>query len=157
MAATLLLWATIAVSVAAVALAIVATLRLRTLTHRVGWFECGLRRLPPADRPVPPEAAGPGATRPAPIRGIAHYAVGRIDWWPRWSVSMRPAISWSRADLTVLVRLPAAPGDAARAGLAVVRLSRQGEDFELTMSDAAYAGLASWLEAAPPGPLGVTA
>jgi hypothetical protein len=167
--ATLLISAIVAVCVFSVTLVAVGVVRLRTLTHRVGWFECGMRRLthieaaelaaavlaPPHPGAAALSAAVPGASHPVPTRGIAHYAVGRIDWWPRWSVSMRPAVSWSRADFTVLVRIPADDG-SGRIGLAVVHSAARGVDCELTMSDAAYAGLASWLEAAPPGPLTVT-
>ena len=108
--------------------------RLRALSHRVGSFECGARR-----------AGAPGAPW---VAGIAHYGVGRIDWWRLWSVSLRPARTWSRYDLVITGREPFS-GDGPDAYL--VRCRYRGQDFELTMSRAAYEGLASWLEAAPPG------
>ncbi|KAJ8144919.1 hypothetical protein OY671_001980 [Metschnikowia pulcherrima] len=108
--------------------------RSRASSHRVGSFECGARR-----------AGAPGAPW---VAGIAHYGVGRIDWWRSWSVSSRPARTWSRYDLVIAGREPLA-GEASDTYL--VRCRYRGQDFELTMSRAAYEGLASWSEAAPPG------
>ena len=52
----------------AVALVIgLGALRLRAIAHRVGSFECSAR---PA-----------GAEQASWSLGIAHYGVGRIDWW----------------------------------------------------------------------------
>jgi len=109
-------------------------LRLRALSRRVGSFECGVRR-----------AGAPGSPW---VAGIAHYGVGRIDWWRLWSVSLRPARTWSRYDLAIEGREPLA-GDGPETYL--VRCTYRGQDLELTMSKGAYEGLASWLEAAPPG------
>ncbi|GED09820.1 DUF2550 domain-containing protein [Cellulosimicrobium cellulans] len=108
--------------------------RLRALSHRVGSFECGARRAGAAGAPW--------------VAGIAHYGVGRIDWWRLWSVSIRPARTWSRYDLVIAGREPFV-GDGPDTYL--VRCRYHGQEFELTMSRAAYEGLASWLEAAPPG------
>lgn len=62
--------------------AIVFSWRIRALTRRVGSFDC---RLPIADAE---------ADRVTP--GIAHYGVGRIDWWRFWSLNLRPAKTWQR-------------------------------------------------------------
>nr|WP_194720231.1 DUF2550 domain-containing protein [Cellulosimicrobium arenosum] len=119
-----------------VAVAVLAGLavvvRLRALTRRVGSFDCGLR-------------TGAGVTQ-----GIAHYCVGRIDWWRCWSFSVRPARSWSRHHLTIVGREPFEPS-GSRPETYLVRCRYEGEELELTMPRAAYEGLASWLEAAPPG------
>lgn len=63
-------------------------------------------------------------------------------------MSLRPARTWSRYDLVIAGREPLA-GEESDTYL--VRCRYRGQDFELTMSRAAYEGLASWLEAAPPG------
>jgi hypothetical protein len=109
--------------------------RLRALAHRVGSFECGAR---PA-----------GGTNVPFVWGIAHYGVGRIDWWRSWSLSFRPARTWRRAELIITGRRPLVSSD--RADLFLVECTYEGLDLELTMSSGAYAGLASWLESSPPG------
>lgn len=111
--------------------------RLSTLSGRVGSFVCGAR-------PVSP----PGA---AVVAGIAQYGAGRLDWWRAWSLSPRPTRTWQRAELEVVTRsLLAVPG---RADLYLVQCRYRDTDFALTMSPGAFAGLTSWLEAAPPSTL----
>lgn len=112
--------------------------RLRTLSRRVGSFQCGAR---PA-RPQAPWSAG-----------IAQYGVGRIDWWRCWSLSPRPARTWHRDRLSVTGRTPL--DQAGQPDQYLVRCRYDDVDFELTMSAGAYAGLASWLESAPPGRRGL--
>ncbi|ANC32940.1 DUF2550 domain-containing protein [Isoptericola dokdonensis] len=109
--------------------------RLRTLSRRVGSFPCSARpgTLPHASWSV----------------GIAHYAVGRIEWWRCWSLSPRPTRTWYRDRLSITGRTPL--DQAGQTDQYLVRCRYDGVDFELTMSSGAYAGLASWLEAAPPG------
>ncbi|QDW64081.1 DUF2550 domain-containing protein [Oerskovia sp. KBS0722] len=122
----------------AVALVVgLGALRLRAISHRVGSFECSAR---PA-----------GDEQASWSLGIAHYGVGRIDWWRCWSLSLRPSRSWRRQDLVIVSRRPL-DGDR---DLFLVECSYEDVRFELTMSSGAYAGLASWLEAAPPGRRGV--
>ncbi len=129
------LWTVLAVALVLALVLVVGTSRLRTLSHRVGSFQCGAR---PGGSPQAPWSAG-----------IAHYGVGRIDWWRCWSLAPRPARSWRRDRLEVTGR---APLDlAGQADQYLVRCRYDGTDFELTMSADAYAGLASWLESAPPG------
>ena len=111
--------------------------RLSTLSGRVGSFVCGARPVAPAGAVV--------------VAGIAQYGAGRLDWWRAWSLSPRPARSWHRTELEVVGRSPlAVPG---RPGLYLVHCRYRGVDFALTMSPEAYAGLTSWLEAAPPSTL----
>lgn len=127
-------WVVIGLLVAVVVLLALGGIRLRALTHRVGSFECDVR---PANAPTA-----------AWTQGIAHYGVGRIDWWRLWSVSVRPACVWTRNDLAVTDRAPL--DGRGRPDLYLVRCSYRGTDVELSMSASAYAGLASWLESAPP-------
>lgn len=128
-------WVVIAVLVVLALIVAAGVSRLHTLSRRVGSFPC-------AARPY-------GNAQAAWSLGIAHYAVGRIEWWRCWSLSPRPARTWFREQLAVVDRRPL---DAAgQPGQYLVRCRYDGVDFELTISAGAYAGLASWLEAAPPG------
>lgn len=128
-------WVVIAVLVVLALFVAGGVSRLHTLSRRVGSFPCAAR-----------PAANPSA---AWSLGIAHYAVGRIDWWRCWSLSPRPARTWLRERLAVTAREPL--DNAGQPGQYLVRCRYDGVDFELTVSAGAYAGLASWLEAAPPG------
>ena len=109
--------------------------RRHALSHRVGSFACSARA-----------AANPAASFTS---GIAHYAVGRIVWYRSWSLAPRPARTWARDRLLVTGRVPL--DQAGQSDQYLVRCRYDGTDFELSMSTGAYAGLASWLEAAPPG------
>ncbi|WP_402466531.1 DUF2550 domain-containing protein [Isoptericola aurantiacus] len=109
--------------------------RLRTLSHRVGSFQCSARA-----------GSRPDASWSV---GIAQYGVGRIDWWRCWSLAPRPARTWQRDRLAITGRAPL--DQAGQPDQYLVRCRYDGVDFELTMSSGAYAGLASWLESAPPG------
>ncbi|QAY68810.1 DUF2550 domain-containing protein [Xylanimonas protaetiae] len=124
----------VVLAIAALVLAAGAS-RLHSLSRRVGSFTCNAR------------AAGAPAV-PFTL-GIAHYAVGRIEWYRCWSLSWRPARTWVRDRLSVTGRVPLE--QAGQADQYLVRCRYDDVDFELSMSTAAYAGLASWLEAAPPG------
>lgn len=133
---TLPAWIALGLLLAALVVVGLGALRLRALSHRVGSFECGAR---PA-----------GVESASWTLGIAHYGVGRIDWWRSWSLSWRPARTWARHDLTIVGREPFTGADA-RPDSYLVRCRYRGQEFQLTMARAAYEGLASWLEAAPPG------
>jgi hypothetical protein len=128
-------WVLVAVVVAAALVVALGASRLHTLSHRVGSFPCNAR-------------AG-GNPAAAFTLGIAHYAVGRIEWYRCWSLSPRAARTWLRDRLVVTGRVPLE--QAGQADQYLVQCRYEGTDFELSMSAAAYAGLASWLEAAPPG------
>lgn len=132
-------WVTAALALLGVLVAVLATSRLRTLTRRVGSFDCAVRH--------------PGRTSGALTPGIAHYGVGRLDWWRVRSLSPRPARTWLRDDLRVVDRELAGPGSDDL----VVHCWYAGDPLDLEMSPAAYAGLTSWLEAAPPRPHGIVA
>jgi hypothetical protein len=128
-------WVVIAVLVVVALIVAAGVSRLHTLSRRVGSFPCAAR---PFGNPQAPWSLG-----------IAHYAVGRIEWWRCWSLSPRPARTWFRERLAVTGREPL--DGWGPAGQYLVRCRYDGVDFELAVSPGAYAGLASWLEAAPPG------
>jgi len=107
--------------------------RLRTLTGRVGSFSCNLR-------------SGPTASWTS---GIAQYRTMSLEWWRVMSLSPRAERSWSRSALTLLDREPTSLTDDRGRPLLLVRCEHRGMTFELLMSDAACAGLVSWLEAGP--------
>lgn len=132
-------WICVILAVLALVIVSVAISRLRSLGHRVGSFECAVMLV--------------GPSHPSPVRGIAHYGVGRLDWWRRWSLSPTPAESWSRNALEVVARDLYEDSD----DLYLVRCTYQGEDLVLVMSVQAYAGLTSWLESAPPSSHGSVA
>lgn len=111
--------------------------RQRTLSRRVGSFACAFRDAPGG------EPAG------SVTAGIAQYATGRLIWWRTLSLAPRPARSWSRSDLVVLDRDPLAETDELGRPLLRVRCGHRGTTFDLTMSEPAFAGLVSWLEAGP--------
>jgi len=114
--------------------AILGAYRYRLLSHRIGAFTCDLRK---------GRQTGKEPQRFSP--GVACYGIGRLDWFHAWSMSPVPAVSWPRELLEILQREPA-PG---RRGEYLVSCRCNGADFDLLMSASAYAGLASWLEAAP--------
>lgn len=123
--------------IASVVVLVLGASRLTTLSGRVGSFVCGARPVEPADAIV--------------VAGIAQYGAGRLDWWRAWSLSPRPARSWRRSELELVTRSPLAVPN--RPDLYLVQCRYQKVDFALTMSPEAYAGLTSWLEAAPPSAL----
>lgn len=124
----------------ALALAVVAlfTSRTRTLAHRLGSFDCRIE-----------------ASTHAVVAGIAHYGVDRLYWWRLWSLSPRPARAWVRRDLVILdleeIEIPGKPG------ICRVRCHYGETRLDLQMSLAAFAGLTSWLESAPPAEHGISA
>lgn len=132
-------WVLVTLGLLAVTAALVVVLRLRALERRVGSFACAVA---PTHAPAP--------TAPARV-GIAHYGVGRLDWYRRWSLSLRADRTWSRSELEVDSR-ELVPGSQDRYR---VRCSYRGEPLVLEMSFPAYAGLTSWLESAPPSDGGV--
>lgn len=125
-------WIALAI-VASIALVLgVGASRLRTLSRRVGSFSCQAR----------------ASERDAWTAGIAQYAVGRIEWWRCWSLSPRPARTWYRDRLELIGR---EEFDDDEPEHYLVRCRYEGLDFELDLASGDYFGLASWLEAAPPG------
>jgi hypothetical protein len=109
--------------------------RRHSLTRRVGSFACALR------------------ARGRWVPGIAHYGARHLYWWRLRSLAPRPEHVWPRGAIAVLERRAASgrPDDAAGPLLVRCRVGA-GDEVELTMTREAYAGLTSWLEAAPPVP-----
>ncbi len=105
--------------------------RWHSITRRVGSFSCTLRS---GSRWVP---------------GVAHYGARSLYWWRLWSLAPRPEHVWPRGGIDVLDRHPT-DGSQGLTGPLLVRCRVDGEEVELVMSPEAYAGLTSWLEAAPP-------
>ena len=109
-----------------------------------GTVECGLRK-------------GSGPWR----LGVASYQREELCWFGALGISMRPDDVFPRRDLTVVSRRLPTDAEAASLGPGMIvvecRLgedsgpARQGGTVELALGEAAFTGLLSWLEAAPPG------
>lgn len=127
----------------AVLLAVVIGLlvaRRRFLSRATGTFECSLR--------TTTQRLGKGWAL-----GVARYEADRIEWFRTFDVSPRPRHVLQRGNLQVQQRrYPTGPEVyAVMTGSVVVRCSYDRRPLELAMSEQAYTGFASWLEAAPPG------
>lgn len=108
--------------------------RWSSLTRRVGSFRCALR------------------VRGRLTRGIAHYGARHLYWWRLRSLAPRPEQVWPRGGMDVLERTALDPAVVGGPYLVRCRVAgpRGDEELELVMTPEAYAGLTSWLEAAPP-------
>jgi hypothetical protein len=109
------------------------------LARGVGTFDCSLRR---------------GTRRGAGwVLGVARYEADRLDWFQVLTVSPRPTRSLARERLVILERREqdAVQSYAVLPGWVVVLCAYGTSTLELAMSEAAYNGLAAWLESAPPG------
>jgi hypothetical protein len=110
------------------------------LARGVGTFDCSLRRV---------NRRGRGGW----VLGVARYEADRLDWFQVLTVSPRPTRSLARGRLTILDRRD--PGGvrsyAVLPGWVIVLCAYGTSTLELAMSEAAYNGLAAWLESAPPG------
>lgn len=118
--------------VAAVALVLLIS-RVRSLGRRLGSFECALRRDP----------------RSGWASGIATFGVDRLEWYRVLAFTPRPERSWRRSRMEVLDRASRLSG-GRRTTVVELHCRDQDDEFTLAMSEQAYAGLTSWLEAAPP-------
>ncbi|PJI84780.1 DUF2550 domain-containing protein [Luteimicrobium subarcticum] len=134
-----LVWVLLVLLVAALVVLGLGAFRLRSLAARTGTFECGYRTRTRHGAHV--------------SLGFAQFRSERVDWWRCWSLVPRAKRTWRRDSLVVLGRVALDAG--SRPDLYVVRCEHDGTAFELTMSAGAYAGLTSWLEAAPPTRFGV--
>lgn len=142
-----ILWFSVGVLVSAFAVLVgLGLTRVHSLNRRVGSFACAVR---PLVAPGPDGVRStPGPEAPTWSQGVAHYGVGRLDWWRIWSLSPRPAQVWDRSDLVILARRGMEA--VGRPDLFEVRCRHRETEFELAMSRDAYAGMMSWLESAPP-------
>jgi hypothetical protein len=109
------------------------------LARGVGTFDCSLRRS---------SRRGVGWAL-----GVARYEADRLDWFQVLTVSPRPTRSLARERLVILDRRDPDEGHsyAILPGWVVVSCAYGTSMLELAMSEAAYNGLAAWLESAPPG------
>ena len=123
-----------------VLLAVGVVVRRRWLGRGVGTFDCSLRTT--LDR------MGKGWTL-----GVARYEADRIEWFRVFGVVLRPSRVLQRGDLSVAERRYPSGNEAfaVMSGFVIVRCAYRGSQIELAMSEQAYTGFASWLEAAPPG------
>ncbi len=121
-------------------LIVVVTLlgRRIVLTRRLGAFDCSLYW---------------ERVRDMWVYGLARYERDRLHWYRLVDVSMRPARSLNRGQLTILERRRPDDPNAAlpTPDWVLVRCSYEEDTLELGMSESAYNGLATWLESAPPG------
>ena len=108
------------------------------LARTVGTFDCSLHRR---------------GQRGGRVLGVARYEQDRLDWFQVLTVSPQPTRSLARERLVILERRE--PDDvqsyAVLPGWVVVACAYGTSTLELAMSEAAYNGLAAWLESAPPG------
>jgi Protein of unknown function (DUF2550) len=119
---------------------VAVTVRRRLLAGSLGAFDCSAR---PAGRSW--------------ALGVARYGPDRLEWFRVFSLSPRPRSSWGRSGLVLLGRRNPEPAERAvlLPAAVVVRCTYEGDPLLLAMSEDAYTGLSSWIEAAPPGQLGL--
>ncbi len=117
------------------------TVRRVVLARTAGTFDCSLRSAPPT---------GSWAI------GVARYGQDRLDWYRVFSLSPRPSRCFQREHLEVLgLRVPQGEETlSVLPGVRVISFRHDGDDLDLAMAADCYTGLASWLEAAPPGRTG---
>jgi hypothetical protein len=126
----------------AAALVFVAVFAVRRylLTRQGGTFDCSLRR-------------ETGRSRGSWIPGVARYESDRLDWFRIFTLSPRPRRSLARTRLVIIERRQpeGTEGYALLSGHVIVRCAYGAATLELSMSEPAYSGFATWLESAPPG------
>lgn len=112
------------------------TARRASLSRRRGAFDCSVRSRP-----------GHWSL------GVARYGSDRIEWFRIFSFAPVPRWTWGRDELEVLECRPPRGGEStAVLPQSVVVTCRYRQDrLDLAMSQDAYTGMASWLEASPPG------
>jgi hypothetical protein len=128
---------------AAVVVSVLFTLRRRSLTRAAGAFDCSAEVL--------------GRTARWRL-GVAVYGISALDWYPVFSLRPHPSFTFPRADLEIVDRR--APGTDEQYSMlpdAYVIECRYDvfrgspKSIRLALDAEALAGLASWLESAPPG------
>lgn len=110
--------------------------RLRSLTSRVGSFECALKR---------PEGQWKA--------GIMHYHRDLLAWYPVLSVGTRPKYTFARDQLQIVSHL-AREIEGGTSTIHEVDCRNGGERLVLAADVRSVHGLVSWLESAPPGHTG---
>lgn len=117
-------------TVAALA-AVYFIVRLWVKNHQVGAFECAYRR---------DFSAGWTA-------GMAHYELGRLEWYRLVSFRWGPDRAWDRE--AIEINKVSYRGEGEGAVVEVHCTSRESR-FILALRRSDYNGLVSWLEGAPP-------
>lgn len=85
------------------------------------------------------------------ISGVAVFGADSVEWFRTLSLRPRAHATWMREAITVLERSYRAGGRAGDPDAIVeVTCTIDGTRIELAMRAGSYAGLASWLESAPP-------
>jgi hypothetical protein len=84
--------------------------------------------------------------------GIGRYAGDELQWFRALGIGTRPSRSLRRSELRVLSRTQATGGDLASLppDAVIVRCSDSLGPITLGLSDSAYTGFVSWLEASAP-------
>lgn len=127
----------VGILLAGVVFGLIAMWRLRSLSLRVGSFECALKR--------------PNSRRPIWRAGIILYRQQDLGWYPIISVGMRPRYRFSRTEFEVIehrVRMD----NEAKTGIIEARChTKEYGEIIIAAPKHAYHGLVSWAESAPPG------
>lgn len=87
------------------------------------------------------------------VLGVGRYNGEYLEWFRIFSLSPRPKVRFSRADLEYVGRRDpdGAESHALYTGHTVVLCRTSTGPLEVAMSPAALTGFLAWLEAAPPG------
>ncbi len=121
--------------VLATAAVLVVLLRFRWLCRRPGSVIMSLGR--------PPK----GGRRRWRL-GVARMKSAQLEWHAARSLAWWPTKRWDRGSLDIVGRESAAPMADQR--ISIVQCREGTAQFEVLMSDRAYAGFSSWQESAPP-------
>lgn len=114
--------------------------RRRVIARHGGTFELSYR-------------ARSGRTGRGWLLGVGRYTGERLEWFRFFSLSVRPKISWERADLSYEGRRDVVGAEQMALypdHLVIVCRDREGE-IELAMAGTSLTGFQAWLEAKPPG------
>lgn len=87
------------------------------------------------------------------VLGVGRYSGDLLEWFRIFSLSPRPKLRFSRADLEYVGRRDAegAESYSLYSGHVIVTCRTQTGQLEVAMSPEALTGFLAWLEAAPPG------
>lgn len=122
------------------AYAIALIVRRRMICRNGGTFELSYRR----------RSGKPGRGW---VLGIGRYTGQRLEWFRIFSLSPRPTLEWSRAELNYSGRREPQGHEVNTlyAGHVVVTCRSSSGTVELGMSPSSLTGFQAWLEAGPPG------
>jgi len=151
-------WLLGALVIALVVAAVVLAGRRYLIERGGGTVDCGLRK--PAGATPDQPASHRGRWR----LGIAAYRLDELRWYSAFGLTIRPAHTFGRGQLSVVSRRRPDAAEAISLGpgrvIVQCRLAESdstGPDLpeaamvELALAESALTGLLAWLEAAPPG------